>query len=218
MKRTWLLLLVFILIFPMVVRAYEINKSYKKANEDLLNGVDCIGVDTQDNVYLMNFLFKTIQVYTNKGEFLYSVKVPTTGTFYFKIDNYIWVAVARTDKLLKYSLDGYLLEETGIDLKEFKEDIEYKYVTKDSITYRIRGALGIYSVWREQDGSIEKMFNLSIKHMFVNILFLIIIVAFAVAIPLYIITGRKLQKLKDSKSILATSNIIACNIFDMFCK
>lgn len=178
-------------------RKCMINKSYKKDKEDLLNGVNCIGIDTEENVYLMNTFFKTIQVYTNSGEFLYSIKVPTTGLFYFEIYNYIWVDVVRADKLLKYTLDGYLLEETEIDVHEYKEDIEYKYVTKNGNIYRIRGALGIYSVWREQDGSIEKMFNLSIKHMFANVFFLIIFVAFAVAVPLYIITGRKLQRLKD---------------------
>lgn len=72
--------------------------------------MDCIGVDSQENIYLKDIGFKSsILVYSNIGEFLHSIKVPTDGNFYFKVDYYIWVAMGSSDNLLKYSLDGILI-------------------------------------------------------------------------------------------------------------
>lgn len=184
MKRILLMLLIFILIFPTVVSAYDINKSYRKDKEYVLNFVDCIGVDAEENIYLKNEGFRknAIQVYTNKGKFLYSIRIETKGSYNFIVDDYIWVFVYRAHRVVKYSLDGFLLEETDIDYKEFDKAVGHKIFVKNGITYRIKGALGFFSVWREENGSKERMFNLPIKHIIGNILLILGIVALAMVI------------------------------------
>lgn len=181
MKKALLFLIVFMLIFPTVVSAvYEVDKSYKKDKEYILVNVTCIGVDSEENVYLGSDLFNAIQVYTNKGKFLHSIEIKTSGSFDFIVDEYIWVDVFRADRILKFDLDGYLLEEIKIGGEESLEGIEWKYVIKDGTTYRLKGAFGYYSVWKEQDGNEEKMFNLPIKHFLLNLLFIIGFIAFSI--------------------------------------
>lgn len=177
MKKALLFLIIFMLILPTVVSAYELNKSYRIDKEYILVGVDCIGVDSQENIYLKTVYFErtAILVYSKNGDFSHSINIPTSGTFYFKVDEYVWVAVVREDTLLKYSLDGLLLQATDIDEEEYREyikDIEYKYVIKNGITYTVKGSLGLFSVWKEQDGKEEKMFSVSIKHVLLHVLFL----------------------------------------------
>lgn len=46
-------------------------------------------------------------------------------------------------------------------------------MTKNRITYRIKGALGLFSIWKEEVGRNKKMFNLPIKHFLLNLLFII---------------------------------------------
>lgn len=174
MKKTLLFLIMLMLIFPTLAKAYDIDGSYKSNKEPVLNGVDCIGVDSQENIYLKDIGFKaSILVYSNNGEFLHSIKVPTNGNFYFKVDDYIWVAMGSSDNLLKYSLDGILIEVTKHDKIAFIDTIENRSVTKKKITYRIKGALGLFSVWKEEVGRNKKMFNLRIKHFLLNFLFII---------------------------------------------
>lgn len=160
------------LILPTVVSAYDINESYRKDTEYILVGADCIGVDSQENIYLKTVYFErtAVLVYSNNGDFSHSINVPTSGTFYFKVDEYVWVAVVRARTLLRYSLDGLLLQAIELDEVEYRkyiEDIEYKYVIKNGITYTVKGSLGRFSVWKEQNGKEVKMFTVSIKHMLV---------------------------------------------------
>lgn len=192
MKKTLLFLIIILIIFPTVVSAYEVNKSYRIDKEFTLNGVTCIGVDAQENVYLQNLGFNktAIQVYNNKGEFLYSIRIETNGSYNFKVDDYIWVYVYRADRVVKYSLDGFLLEETDIDYEEFDKDVEFKFVEKNGITYSVKGALGFLTIWKEHNGSKDRMFTVSVKHRIVNALFIIGIIAYVV-FALYLIKKKR---------------------------
>lgn len=86
-----------------------------------------IAIDSIGNLYYGNNDHSTIQVYSNKGSFLYRFSFPTGGAGYFAFyidnDDVVHVATARTNKVFSFKEGDWIGERTYVDGKDESDTI-----------------------------------------------------------------------------------------------
>ena len=99
------------------------DKTGKLFNQKPLYTINGIAVDSIGNIYYGNKEHTSIDVYDNKGSFLYRFSFPS-GYFVFHIDHedIVHVATARVNKIFSFK-DGDLLSERKYINSQEKSDI-----------------------------------------------------------------------------------------------
>lgn len=131
----------FLVIFPLSI----VNPG---SFEVPLGNLKGLAVDSEGNIYCVAQSYGRIQVYDNKGKFLYGIQINFRyGAFWIRInsDDQLEVTTSRSKKRYIFNKNGSLLNEIsrfsnyldGFD----KKSESYCYDKKRDITYQIRPIL-----------------------------------------------------------------------------
>lgn len=171
----------------------------KQATTDESTFIDLRGivVDSEGNIYLGNHFFTKVQVYDNKGGFLYSLHIDSDGgDFAMKIDDNdnLIVATVRNDMVYTFSKGGYLVntEKNNDEAYEgFGTSDSTEFIDKQGNKFEISNLL-LYShiVKISSDGSKKTLISIS----FLAWLFKILIFIIFGSIPIVVILSKHQEK------------------------
>ena len=100
--------------------AYELGKNYKTTNEIQLYAPDDYTIDATGNVWLIYLANgkSIIQSYSKEGNYLYGIELPSSAKYALNIeDNYLIVACSSESMILKFTLDGTLINKYSYEEK-----------------------------------------------------------------------------------------------------
>jgi hypothetical protein len=106
-----------------------------------INDIADVAVDSQGRIYVADSFHSRVQRYSPDGEFEHGWFVPTSGVFALRTtaNDEVKVATARANKLLKYNIDGELLDGEYWLKEDYYQ--EYASETETSGPYAIRRGL-----------------------------------------------------------------------------
>lgn len=159
-------------------------------------------VDDYGNIYFAGFKgsYGFVLVYDSNGEYLYTIKIPTSGSVGVIIDdeNNILVYVTRQHKIIHYSNDGtldYIEENVPNGYIDFLPSSSDRTRTRDGINYTNKNR----TIIREENGVETIVFTVPVWQKWYRAFKLTLIFSgiglfFRIGIPLWAKRSKEMKK------------------------
>lgn len=134
-KKNWFLTFL-IILFVLIAGLYfwnnkKINANNVPTSERLTGELDGIVVDSRGRIYIGDATNSTLDIYSDKGRYLYNIPVDTRGSYSIEVDDQdnIHIGLVRDEKLLVYDKNGKLVssKDNTDEYKRMGDEIEEKF-------------------------------------------------------------------------------------------
>ncbi len=175
----------FIFIFDTHAENLHIGKCYKTNEESPIESPTEFAIDDAGNIYIANSNYQKIQVYSCKGDFLYSIQLESPSAYTINLNNTnILIGEIRSNKIWSFDNNGILLSVTQTNRdSSFLQMSPYEYFA-NGVQYHMNLHKNSLDIIRLIDGNSYLYVTLPLKQMeyiyyvfpFVGILVVIIII------------------------------------------
>lgn len=161
-----------------------------------------IAVDSSGNQYISDYITHVVQMYDKDGKYVHTIVIKDDGGFYIEIDkdDNLVVALERSERLVTYNSDGYIVNKKLTDSFYIAEHFfksRYVYSSVNGAKYHLENIMGYITVLKQEGNNFATTYIIPLGMWILKMIIVLLMIAILISV-LYICL-RKIKKDKDLK-------------------